>query len=210
MKRLVSICSCLTLVVTCLACGGCFRKDRAPTEEPPDRATGSQAEPEFIALDLPEDREVVPAEYPITGAIQLTGGTEPGAAASSGSSMDSALIGPEAADTFALQTYRVQLFTSQVYGEAHWAKKVADEIFDRPVHLDYEIPYYKVRVGGFSTRDAAEEYQQRVRAAGYPEAWVVVVNVDVREAPALYLDGVMVDTVMRDAPLETEGDGTDD
>ena len=68
------------------------------------------------------------------------------------------------------------------------AVQVAEEIFDRPVYLDYEVPYFKIRVGSFFDRDQAEDYMMRARAAGYKEAWVVVTNVAVREAAPLYFD----------------------
>ena len=54
------------------------------------------------------------------------------------------------------------------------------------MYLDYEVPYYKVRVGSFGSREEAEEYQQRAKAAGYRNAWVVMVNLGVKEAKPLY------------------------
>ena len=45
-----------------------------------------------------------------------------------------------------------------------------------------------MRVGSFRSREEAEEYALRAKAAGYRDAWVVVVNVKVRQ-PALLYEG---------------------
>ena len=89
-------------------------------------------------------------------------------------------------DTINSQAFRVQLFTTKLYREAQEAVRTAEEIFDQSVYVDYEVPYFKVRVGSFADRDAAEDYQQRAKAAGYRNAWVVMVNVSIREATPLY------------------------
>ena len=92
----------------------------------------------------------------------------------------------EQIDTLNNQAFRVQILTTKVYGEARTALRVAEEIFDRPVFMDYEVPYFKLRVGNFAEREIAENYQQRARAAGYTNAWVVVVTVAVEEPAPLY------------------------
>ncbi|MBU0984142.1 MAG: SPOR domain-containing protein, partial [candidate division Zixibacteria bacterium] len=86
------------------------------------------------------------------------------------------------------QAFRVQIFTSKLYNDARQALRVAEEIFDRQLYIDYEVPYFKVRVGSFDTRDAAEAYQLKAKAAGYGNAWVVLVTVGVVEAAPLYDD----------------------
>ncbi len=92
----------------------------------------------------------------------------------------------EPIDTLNNQAFRVQILTTKVYGEARTALRVAEEIFDRPVFMDYEVPYFKLRVGNFAERETAENYQQRAKAAGYTKAWVVVVTVGVEEPAPLY------------------------
>jgi len=152
------------------------------------RTGESSALDRFDPLGLPRDLEAAPRESPRTGSI---GGvarfvdsdtTGQSAAAGSGALTDIAY------DTLVHQAFRVQVFTSKAYGEARRTHRVAEEIFDQPVYTDYEVPYYKVRVGSFAERDKAEEYLQRVRAAGYREAWVVLVTTGVRETAPLYPD----------------------
>jgi hypothetical protein len=89
-------------------------------------------------------------------------------------------------DSLAAQAFRVQLAMIDTYSDARHALAVAQEIFDQPVSLDYEVPYYKLRVGEFLTRTEAEMYQQRARGAGYPNAWVMVATVSVKQIEPLY------------------------
>ncbi|MFQ6009449.1 MAG: SPOR domain-containing protein, partial [Candidatus Zixiibacteriota bacterium] len=131
----------------------------------------------------------VPLVYPQKGAIY--GKEAPLSAESLFYAKESsvAIESPSTFNTLNNQVYRIQIFTSQLYGEARRAMTIAEEIFDRTVFLDYEVPYYKVRVGGFAQRYEAEDYLSRVKAAGYPDAWVVVVNVAIKEPAPLYPDG---------------------
>ena len=91
-----------------------------------------------------------------------------------------------ASDSLGAQIFRVQLAMIDTYSDARHALAVAHEIFDQPVSLDYETPYYKLRVGEFSTRGEAELYQQRARGAGYNNAWVMVATVTPRQSEPLY------------------------
>jgi len=184
MKRLVSICSLLTLSFGFVLFSGCSRPQK-PSDETQEADSGDR-DYRFDPLDLSQDLEIVPQKYPKSGEI---GGQLEAAEfeAPTDVTATSHIVGfPDAIDTLNHQAYRVQLFTSKLYGEARQALRVAQEIFDRSVFLDYEVPYFKVRVGSFSDREEAEDYQQRVKAAGYPEAWVVMVNVGVTKPAPLY------------------------
>lgn len=197
------------LITVMLLLVGCQAQRQVAEEETP--LTGpSQVDPRgFDPLELPEDREVVPAKYPQTGEI-----IGQGSFVDTDSQMaDTVRSGhqppPDEVDSLNSQAFRVQLFTSKVYGDARRAHQVAQEIFDRPVFLDYEVPYYKLRVGNFGDRTKAEEYALRAKAAGYSDAWVVVVNVRVKGTSPLYEDlklPQVPDTVFIDA----EGDTVDD
>jgi hypothetical protein len=92
-------------------------------------------------------------------------------------------------DSLAAQVFRVQLAMIDTYSDARHALAVAQEIFDQPVSLDYEVPYYKLRVGEFPTRTEAEMYQQRARGTGYPNAWVMVATVSAKQIEPLYHAG---------------------
>lgn len=161
----------------------------------------------FDPLELPRDKEIIPRKYPRTGDIE---GSATLIAAKDDDDTDAALVInlPLPTDTIQSQVFRVQLLTSKAYSESRHAVSVAEEIFDQLVYLDYEVPYYKVRVGDFGSRELAVEYQMKAKAAGYPSCWVVVVNVGVKEAPMVYddlVDAPVIDSAQTDEPDESEG-----
>jgi len=180
----------MPITVSLLALAGCARPPSSTVEVPPAPEAAPVDARGFDPLELPRDREVVPARYPTAGDISgraVIVGTDTDSQAVDSLSL-STLVAPQPTDTLNSQAYRVQIFTSLVYGEARQAAQVAEEIFDQPVYIDYEVPNYKVRVGSWADRDSAESYQQKARLAGYSNAWVVMVKVNVREAAPLYDD----------------------
>jgi hypothetical protein len=144
----------------------------------------------YDPLELPQDRDIVPQlrpqSGPISGRDQLiardTVATDTAVSVTGGA--------PAVIDSANNQAFRVQLYTSKLFGEARRQLQVAEEIFDQPVYLDYEVPYFKVRVGNFPDREAAEAYQQKAKATGFSNAWVVLVTVNVQEASPLYEQGL--------------------
>ena len=187
---LVVLGGCILLV----ACGGPGRS----TEEVPEEAPIGYDDPRgFDPLELPADREVVPAAYPregiIAGRAVLVDAEPEGTPGDSAEITIAELQLP--VDTLNNQAFRVQIFTTKLYGEARAARRVAEEIFDQPVYVDYEVPYFKVRAGSFAERDDAEKYQQQARAAGYTNAWVVMVNLNTKKVAPVYdeLLGLPVD-----------------
>jgi hypothetical protein len=89
-------------------------------------------------------------------------------------------------DSLNNQVYRVQLLTVDSYSDARRALAVAEEIFDLPVALTYDQPYYKLRVGEFPAKSEADAYLLKAKSAGYPNAWVLLTNVGVRELRPMY------------------------
>jgi len=69
--------------------------------------------------------------------------------------------------------YRVQIFLSDDLREASRVMAEARERFEQEVYLEYDAPYYKVRVGDCSTEREGEEFLQVARRIGYPDAWLV-------------------------------------
>jgi hypothetical protein len=87
-------------------------------------------------------------------------------------------------DTDTLQTplnelmegFRVQLLSTKDLENATRAKAIATEQFSDvrvKFYLEFDSPYYKVRLGDFKTRAAAENTRELVRSRGYPKAWIV-------------------------------------
>lgn len=72
--------------------------------------------------------------------------------------------------------YRVQLATTKELGAAQSLRAKAASEFKQDVQIDYEVPYYKVRVGSFVSPQAAESLLQQARKLGYQGAWAVRVR----------------------------------
>ena len=171
---------------------GCQPKHPVTQETPPPTSSSAPAARGYDPLGLPGDHDNIPQEHPKSGAIVgkvALVDVDKTQTDTVGTTTKSA---PMTVDSVNSQAYRIQLYTSKLYSEARHELRVAEEIFDRPVFLDYEVPYYKIRVGSFADRDKAEEYLQRVKAAGYPTAWIVMVNVGVKEAAPIYRDSAPV------------------
>lgn len=216
MKRLANIFSLLTAALVPVLLTACLHPPAETTESPELRAEASLESRGFDPLELPRDREVVPSKYPREGSIAGRLGVS---VSGSDQSHDSLLVRSDElhqrVDTANSQVYRVQVFTGLVHGEARQIAHVAEEIFDQPVYIDYEVPNYKVRVGDWVNRDEAERYRQKARTVGYTNAWVVMVSVDVRETQQLYNDRTVptqsVSETHQDSVRVTdEVDGTED
>jgi hypothetical protein len=189
MRNSKSICkfACCLAVVVGLA-SGCMRPQNPPQEQVKAPAPVASA-PAYDPLGLPQDTVNIPA--------QLSGVDR---------SVEAVPGRPVSNDTTQYQIYRVQLQTYEAYGDGRRGLQVAQEIFDQPAVLDYEVPYFKLRVGEFKTRAAAETYAQKTRTAGYPNALVVTAMLGVQQAPMLY-DSTRVpsDSVARDSLLRKNG-----
>ncbi|SYZ73104.1 hypothetical protein TRIP_C21219 [Candidatus Zixiibacteriota bacterium] len=146
-------------------CGGSFQR---PQEE--KEPTQKLSRPDTNPLDLPEDNTVVPQKYPMPHRADSASAHRD----RKGSAVDSIPM----PGTY--ESYRIQIFNSKTYGPAVREMNIAREIFDQKIWLDYEVPYYKVRVGDFADRRAAEDYLPKVKSAGYNAAWVVRVNVNLQ------------------------------
>ncbi len=186
MKRDGNIYKLLAISLLFTVVGGCTLLKREPPLEEKQSTetseTGRQYDPLGLAQDsivitqMDQSGTVTPTKQALTGDATLPSG---GPSRISGE----ATAGAESANS---QVFRVQLLTLNAYGEGRRALAVAVEMFDQPVSLDFEIPYYKLRVGQFASKEAAERYLQRARTAGYPNALIVIATVGIREAPAIY------------------------
>jgi len=72
--------------------------------------------------------------------------------------------------------YRIQIFASKFPEEAENFMAFLQLNFDQPVNIDYEAPYYKVRLGDFETLKEANSFLKRIRQKGFPQAWVIKIK----------------------------------
>ncbi len=231
MRLAMPVVALILFTLVPLACGP---KGKIDTEDRPPRSSVNSdkdsqlsAAPElkFDPLGLDRDRNIITDVY--RDSIETL-------AVDDNSGLGDSTLGAgagDSADRFvetAYDTYRIQLFNSRVFTEASLETEVAREIFDYTATLDYEVPYFKVRVGDFSERKAAETYLRKfVKPAGYPDGWVTRVRVEPNtalvsdSALSAYYDslrneifygetlGVWVDT-LDDSLADTLGDSLGD
>ncbi len=172
------------ILICCLLALAAISSCAKRVQEPPSEESQPQSSRPLDPLATATDREVVPEVYP----IYLVAVPDPG----------DSLVSPRKAgyeefdSTQSLisptEVYRVQIFTSRLFNEAETEKKLANEIFNLPVYLDYEVPYYKLRVGDFLTRNEAEAMVSEIKNIGYRSAWVARVILRIREAPEIIND----------------------
>ncbi len=93
--------------------------------------------------------------------------------------------------------FRIQLISTKDLESATKAKLIAEEQFsDLQInfYLEFDSPYYKVRVGDFKTRDDAESIREVIRSRGYPKAWIVKTKVWTHPEINLISDSTEVET----------------
>jgi hypothetical protein len=92
--------------------------------------------------------------------------------------------GAAAAEAATLATgWRVQIFASREQSEATArATRVREALGDRvTVYVERDDPWFKVRVGDFSARPAAERLRDELVGLGWADAWAV--RTTIRTAP---------------------------
>lgn len=176
-RRAVSGVVCLLALVNF----GCFRTADAPEEKKPEAVLQEAPVIEVDPLALAQDTIPVSRLLETDTAAQQSKFTSSVSLFPSGDRMTN-----KRGDSSEVQLFRVQLLTIETYSDARRALAVAQEVFDQPVTLDYEVPYYKLRVGAFRERREAELYQQKAQTAGYPNAWVLLSAASVRQIQPMY------------------------
>jgi hypothetical protein len=69
--------------------------------------------------------------------------------------------------------WRVQIFASTVMTTSEAAAEKARHQFTESVYVEYQAPFYKVRVGDFLTKEDARHMMNRAKSENYGTAWVV-------------------------------------
>jgi len=180
MKRRRNICNLALLLIPAAVLFSCAVQPRY-TEQPAETAVQDSLELRLDPLGLSPDTVIVTtpnsaAEKKLLHEIRAL------RQAQTRPAPDSSLL----PDSLNHQVYRVQLLTADSYSDARRALAVAEEIFDLPVSLTYDQPYYKLRVGEFGTKPEGDAYLLKAKAAGYANAWVLLTNVDVKELRPMY------------------------
>jgi len=76
--------------------------------------------------------------------------------------------------------FRIQIFATKDREQAYLLKEEALQIFNKDsinVYIEFDAPYYKIRVGDCVTRNQASRVKNIARNKGYNKAWVVKAQV---------------------------------
>jgi hypothetical protein len=80
--------------------------------------------------------------------------------------------------------YKIQLYSTTDLDDAMkmketYAQKI-DSLSNGPTEIDveYDAPYYKVRVGNYLQKKSADAMKEDLKSHGMPEAWIVRTNVN--------------------------------
>ncbi len=77
--------------------------------------------------------------------------------------------------------YRIQLMASSSEETVRIKKKSIEKELRVDVYIVFDKPYYKVYVGNYTTRRAAERMLKKVKQSGYSDAWIVKSKVFIDE-----------------------------
>ncbi len=69
--------------------------------------------------------------------------------------------------------FRVQLGSTNDYDEAIALETRAAQTFEDEIIMQFDSPYYKIRVGKMNNREDAQSLQQFAIQNGYRRAWVI-------------------------------------
>ena len=69
--------------------------------------------------------------------------------------------------------YRIQIFSTLEQDEAESEAANARQKLEENVFVEFDPPYYKVRVGNCKDSDEAEQLLSKVKRKGFPDAWIV-------------------------------------
>jgi len=76
--------------------------------------------------------------------------------------------------------FRIQIFSTKDLEKAVAIKQIAIEQLESlnvKAYLDFDSPYYKIRIGDFLNQENAENSIGFIRSLGYPSAWIVPAKV---------------------------------
>jgi hypothetical protein len=93
--------------------------------------------------------------------------------------------------------FRIQIISTKNIESAARAKSIAVEQFedlDIEFYLEFDSPYYKVRLGDFQTRADAASFREVIRSRGYPKAWIVKTKVWSNPGSAAMPDSVQTNS----------------
>ncbi len=167
MRNILSISKYISLVlIFMIACGPAMQRSGVEKDE------RTEAEGRFDPLGFPGDdavitgksKQITPSEQPeIAEDIQVEL-DEP-------EQLEEIALGPDTSHQMVV--FRVQVFASKDFDEAQQFASDIQSMFPEGVFVEYQMPYYKVRVGEFYSPEEGEVFLDEVKQIGFKNAWLV-------------------------------------
>jgi hypothetical protein len=152
---LLAVSSIYLLLVT-----SCSSSKKTVVDEPPERR-GPEVDESFDPLTL-DDEDIVFTENNNESINE--------------SSSDLKIKNTENKENQQTDGFRVQLLATKDIESATIEKKEAEFAFVEDsvvVYIEFDSPYYKIRVGDFQNRSKADELKRIARDKGYTTSWIV-------------------------------------
>jgi cell division septation protein DedD len=73
--------------------------------------------------------------------------------------------------------FRVQLYATTDGDKAREVALSARELLGEKTYVEFQEPIYKVQLGDYRSREAAEEVRYRAASRGFDEAWIVETSI---------------------------------
>ncbi len=138
-----------------------------PDAQPPADSLAQAPVEDYDPLLLPEDEILLPlreSHAPVGQALP----------ADTLAAMPDSL-NQEQPNALPREGFQVQIHSGRKLEAAQEVQAQALLLFpDHPVEMVWDAPNYKIRVGFFAAREAAERLKHRARRLGYGKAWVVL------------------------------------
>jgi cell division protein FtsN len=165
-----------------LGCAGPYA-ERPPASETTGRTSSERTRPETVAnadADAGSEGTVIghvtpegrldadtvaqaPAPDPVQRETVVTGYVRTAGASAAASGEAASAPG-----------WRIQIFAARDEATAAgMGRRAGDAVAGVPVYVEAEGPWFKVRLGDFATREAAEPLRERLVGLGWTEAWAV-------------------------------------
>jgi len=124
------------------------------------------AERWFDPLNSPQDTLTITGRYPGRGV-------EPDFPIHSSDRPDSGSIAAAEPAGESAAIFRVQIYASKSLDDAREYAAVVENLFPEGIFIEYQAPYYKVRLGEFHSPKSGQAFLEKVKGMGFENAWLV-------------------------------------
>lgn len=135
-------------------------------------STNSQDESLDLTKLLPVDFKFIPTESKNQEGVNLYFGEE----------LSSEIDATKQKTFRKAEGYRVQIFSTKDFDESKKIEAELTELFpEEKIYTAFDEPYYKLRIGNFTSRYDASKYLQKILDKKFKAAWVVKTEVEIED-----------------------------